>query len=294
MRLTAIGECMVELAATGDGMFRQGFAGDTFNAAWHARRTLPTGWKVSYFTAVGDDSLSSRMLAFMQREGIETDHVRRIAGKSPGLYTIELDNGERSFNYWRDTSAARSLAEDADALAQAADISDAILFSGITLAILPPVGRETLFAALAKAKARGAMVVFDSNIRLRLWPHAAAARDAVMAAARVATLALPTMSDEASLFGETDSTAIAKRYLAAGVAEVVVKSGHQPAFLTWPDGHAWVGPDSQIIPVDTTGAGDSFNGSYVASRLLGFSPEAAARRAHATASRVIQAYGALV
>ena len=293
-RFTAIGECMVELAATGEGIFRQGFAGDTFNAAWHARRTLPPEWTVSYFTAVGDDSMSTRMLAFMRREGIETDRVRRMAGKSPGLYTIELNSGERSFNYWRDTSAARSLADDADVLTQAVEESDAILFSGITLAILSPAGRETLFAVLARARARGAMVVFDSNIRLRLWPHAAAAREAVMTAAGIATMALPTESDEAALFGETGQRAVAERYVAAGVTEVVVKAGPQPALIMWPRGHALLGPDQPINPVDTTGAGDSFNGSYVANRLLGHSPEVAARFAHVAAGRVIQAFGALV
>jgi 2-dehydro-3-deoxygluconokinase len=48
------------------------------------------------------------------------------------------------------------------------------------------------------------------------------------------------------------------------------------------------------VPVDTTGAGDSFNGAYVAARLGGDGPEAAVKKAHANAARVIQAYGALV
>jgi 2-dehydro-3-deoxygluconokinase len=46
-------------------------------------------------------------------------------------------------------------------------------------------------------------------------------------------------------------------------------------------------------PVDTTGAGDSFNGSYLAARLAGLSPPEATRKAHAVAAAVVQVRGAL-
>ncbi len=292
--LIAIGECMVEMAAVGGGVFRQGFAGDTFNMAWHARRALPPDWTVGYLTAIGDDAVSGRMAAFMAREGIDTTHVRALKGRMPGLYMIDLDsNGERSFTYWRDNSAARALADDEAALEAAIGAADAVYFSGITLAILTPVARATLFAVLARAKARGAAVAFDSNLRPRLWRDADAMRDAIGNAARVTTLALPTVPDEQELFGEDGMDAVAARYLAAGVAEVVVKAGPDPALAVWPLGRVRVAPERTIRPVDTTGAGDSFNGAYVAARLCGDDPPGAVRKAHATAGRVIQAHGAL-
>jgi 2-dehydro-3-deoxygluconokinase len=207
---------------------------------------------------------------------------------------IELSDGERSFSYWRDSSAAKALADDAAALRAAIDGADAVYFSGITLAILAPEARKRLLAALASAKARGAMVGFDSNIRRRLWKNNQELGDAIHAAARVSTLTLPTVPDELEMFGETDQTAVAERYLADGVPEVVVRAGADAALVVWPDGRTRVAPQTQVKPVDTTGAGDSFNGSYMAARLQGDGPEAAARKAHATAARVIQSYGALV
>lgn len=293
-RLLCIGECMVEMAATGGGAFRQGFAGDTFNTAWYARRALPEDWTVAYFTCVGDDAVSGRMLSFMQGHGIDTSDITRLKGRTPGLYMIELDNGERSFTYWRDTSAAKALADDEQRLEAAISAADAIYFSGITLAILAPDARIRLLAALSRAKARGQHVSFDSNIRLRLWPDAETLRTAISAAADVLTLALPTVPDESDLFGEADVAAVAQRYRAAGVPEIVVRAGASPALVVWRQGKAMVAPEAPVTPVDTTGAGDSFNGTYIAARLLGAEPEQAARLAHATAGRVIRAYGALV
>jgi 2-dehydro-3-deoxygluconokinase len=290
----SIGECMVEMACTGGDSFRQGFAGDSFNTAWYARRALPGDWRVDYFTALGDDAVSGRMLRFMQDQGIGTRHIRRLKGRAPGLYMIELDNGERSFTYWRDTSAARSLADDSGALFAAIEQAAAIYVSGITLAILTPDRRRTLLEGLGRAKAAGKVVAYDSNIRMRLWPDLQELRAAIQEAARVATISLPTIPDESDLFGEETAQEVSNRYEKYGCAEIVVRAGARPAQVVQGRKAIAVAPAEVVVPVDTTGAGDSFNGTYLAARLMGESPEAAARRAHAVAGKVIRHYGALV
>lgn len=119
MRVLSIGECMAELAPLDQpAEFRLGFAGDTFNTAWYLRR-LRQDIGVAYLTAVGCDEISDRMLVFMEGAGIDTGAVLRVPDRSVGMYMISLLAGERSFSYWRDTSAARRLADDADALARA-------------------------------------------------------------------------------------------------------------------------------------------------------------------------------
>ena len=87
----SIGECMVELAQTGPDTYRRGFAGDTFNTAWYARRLLPPEWNVSYGTCVGHDAVSDEMLAFMRdacpealpRDRVELDRLRGEAAEPP-------------------------------------------------------------------------------------------------------------------------------------------------------------------------------------------------------------------
>ncbi len=108
----ALGECMVELSNAGDGLYRRGFAGDTFNTAWYMRRLLPQDWTVGYATCVGTDAISDAMLAFLAGEGIDVSAIRRVPDRTVGLYMITTENGERSFSYWRGESAARTLGDD--------------------------------------------------------------------------------------------------------------------------------------------------------------------------------------
>ena len=116
MRVLAIGECMAELAPMDtDGDLRLGFAGDTFNTAWYLARCAPDA-HVSYLTALGDDAISQKMAAFMRDSGIDDRFVQVAKGRTVGLYMITLDEGERSFSYWRGQSAAKALANDPAAL----------------------------------------------------------------------------------------------------------------------------------------------------------------------------------
>ncbi len=136
-RVVAIGECMVEMGPAAEpGLFRMGFAGDTFNTAWYLRRRLPAAWQVDYLSAIGTDGISATMAKFMEDAGIGTDHLARLPDATVGLYLIELKNGERSFAYWRGQSAARRLAEDDARLRAALSGASLAYLSGITLAIL--------------------------------------------------------------------------------------------------------------------------------------------------------------
>ena len=110
-RFVAVGEAMVEMSPTAEGTYRMGFAGDTLNTAWYARKFLPKDWSVSYCTAVGEDRVSDKMVEFLGSSGLDTHFVERRTDSTVGLYMIQLENGERSFAYWRsrvDSIRARS------------------------------------------------------------------------------------------------------------------------------------------------------------------------------------------
>lgn len=293
-RFLCIGECMVELAQTGPGMYRRGFAGDTFNTAWYARHLLPEGWRVGYVSAAGVDAASEEMAAFMEGEGIDTSTLRRVDDRTVGLYMISLDHGERSFSYWRGQSAARALADDAAWLAETLGGADVLYFSGITLAILEPERREALCAALSDARAGGATVAFDTNLRPRLWPGEASMREGMRLGASVADIVLPSFDEEEGLFGDGSPEDTVARYSALGARVVAVKNGGGDLTL-------WTGTEGTRIipavpvarPVDTTAAGDSFGAGFVAGVATGAAAEDAAAQAMALAAQVIQERGAL-
>jgi 2-dehydro-3-deoxygluconokinase len=293
-RFLSIGECMVELSQAKDGHLRKGFAGDTFNTAWYIRACLTDDWTVDYFTALGDDPMSDEMAAFMAKAGIGTGYIRRIRGKTPGLYMINLKDGERSFSYWRDSSAARQLAADGDRLREAIEASDVIYFSGITLAILTHEDAETLLSELRRAKAIGKLVVFDPNLRPRLWSSFDAMHTTISEGARASTLVMPSFDDEAAHFGDISISATIHRYRALGAHMVVVKNGAEGATIGTAEGETLVPSVKVAKIVDTTSAGDSFNGAFLAEYLKAHDAVAAARFAVKIAAKVIGEHGALV
>lgn len=291
-KIASIGECMLELSGKGNE-WRMGHAGDTFNTLWAIRALMPADATADYVSAFGDDPFSAQQLAFFAENGIGTANSPRIPGARPGLYAITLDGAERSFTYWRADAAARRLADDPAGLAKSLADRQLVYFSGITLAILDGKARASLLSALETARKAGSLIAFDPNYRPRLWASEAEARAALEPAIALADIALPTFPDEQMLYGDADPQATADRLRKAGVGEIVVKDGAGPALVA-AGGETESIPAVQVArPVDTTGAGDSFNGGYLAARLLGHPPAEAARRAHKVAASVVQVHGAL-
>lgn len=295
MRVVSIGECMIELSGRQGDRWRMGYAGDTFNTLWYLRALLPDDARCDYVSAFGDDPFSAEQIGFLAEHRIGIAHSPKIDGAAPGLYAITLDEtGERSFTYWRDQAAARRLAEDPSVLAKSLDGADLIYFSGITLAILAPKARRTLLEALDAAHRAGARIAFDPNHRPRLWPDPQTARDAFAPAYAVSDYVLPTFDDEAALFGDESPTATAARIAAHGANRVIVKSGPEPALLARDGATETIAPPHLVTPVDTTGAGDSFNGAFLAAVLRGRDSRSAVAAAHVIAADVIGHHGALM
>ncbi|WP_394155329.1 sugar kinase [Loktanella salsilacus] len=294
LRFLSIGECMVEMAP-GDapGAFQMGFAGDTFNTAWYMRALRPD-IATQYFTKVGTDAVSDAMLKKMTDAGIDVSHVVRSKTRTVGLYMISLDQGERSFSYWRSQSAARQLADDTQALAQAMGAADLIYLSGITIAILDPAGRDALLDAIQSARRHGKTVAFDSNLRPRLWANQKQMTSAVMRFAQACDIVLPSFDDEAAYFGDATIQDTLDRYRTAGATTVVVKNGAGQV-LYWHAGQSGtVTPPPVPHIVDTTSAGDSFNAGFFAGLDREMSMEDRILAASHVAAQVIGAKGALV
>lgn len=294
VRFVSIGECMVEMAPnTEANTFRMGFAGDTFNTAWYLRQLRPD-WSTRFVSRIGTDAVSDAMLGMMRAAQIDTTHIGRCDARSVGLYLISLNNGERSFSYWRDASAAKQLAHDHATLLSATQDADLIYVSGITLAILDGAGREVLLSVLEAARRNGRLIAFDSNLRPRLWQSVSEMREFVTQAASVCDIVLPSFDDEAVYFGDPTPQATIARYLSLGVTSVIVKNG-AGAIHYHSRGEAGMFQPTKVNHiVDTTSAGDSFNAGIFAGLDRSQSVENLLLSASRVSAQVIGKVGALV
>jgi 2-dehydro-3-deoxygluconokinase len=168
-----------------------------------------------------------------------------------------------------------------------------IYFSAITLSLYSPSGLARFAAALQQARGAGALIAMDGNYRPRGWPDAERAREVISRFWPLADMALPTFDDEAHLWGDAEPKATAHRLFALGVKEVAVKLGSAGALAGRAGTLTTIAPSAAVEPIDTTGAGDSFNAAYLAARLNGRSIEAAARAGNALAGIVIRHRGAI-
>ena len=282
---------MVELREHASGTLWRSHGGDTLNTAVYLARL---GVAVDYVTALGDDGWSDEMVAAWQAEGVGVGMVRHLPGTLPGLYIIQTDPfGERRFLYWRDSAAARMLFDgpDSSELIDALSRFDLLYFSGITLSIYGPSAREALFSACDGVHQRGGRVAFDTNFRPRGWPDRDLAAALFRQAFSRSDIVFASQEDLTHLFG-----AAGERELAANAshAERVLKL-HRPAVQVALNGtRILVEAEPVALVIDTTAAGDSFAAAYLAGRLAGQEPAAAARTGHRLAGAVIGHPGAII
>lgn len=289
--LVAMGEPMLEFnqqpdSPDGQRLYLEGFGGDTANAAVAAARQ---GVRVAYATALGLDPAGDRFIGLWQDEGIDISAVVRSPDRPTAAYFVTHSDAGHAFLYYRRDSAA-SAYNPSDV--PHALIARAKLFfaSGISQGI-SATAADAVFHAIGIARQHGVMVAYDTNFRSRLWPAARAAA-VIHAAVAQAEIALPSLEDAQSLTGLTDPDEIADFYLRLGPRIVALKLGSAGALLAMPERRVRIAP-FPCHPVDGTGAGDTFCGSFLARLILGDDAETAACYAAAAAALKTEGYGAV-
>ncbi|MBB1464142.1 MULTISPECIES: sugar kinase [Vibrio] len=305
--IAIIGECMIELNGAPFGTMQQTYGGDTLNAAVYLNRSATSHScssdapmiRTSYVTALGADSISQQMLKRWQDEGLSTDFVLIDEQRSPGLYLIQLDDvGERTFLYWRNDSAARYMVQHPDfdkITAQLEDV-DMVFLSGISLAILPHNDQLKLLTIIQGLRERSVAVAFDSNYRPKLWGSQDATKECYLLSYQTTDIALVTFDDEQLLWSDQTPQDTITRLHALGVKTVVVKLGAEGCLISENSANEPVKITTTPVEtvVDSTSAGDSFNGGFLSCYLAGGSIEEACQQGNALARLVIQHHGAII
>ncbi len=286
--VVSLGEPLYEFSQIphSPGRYLQGFGGDTMNCAIAAARL---GARVAYVTRLGDDEFGRQFLQLWRDEGLDTSGVTIDPEAHTALYFIAHGPAGHVFNYLRKGSAASRLSP-ADLPLELIARARYFHTSGISQAISASAC-DAVFAAIDAAKSAGAAFVYDSNLRLRLWPLARA-REVITATLARADFFLLSLEDAEALCGLKDPDAILDWCHRAGAGVVALKLGAGGV----------IGSDSarrsriegfKVDCVDATGAGDCFAGALLARMSAGDDFWQGLRYANAAAALTTTGYGAV-
>jgi 2-dehydro-3-deoxygluconokinase len=241
---------------------------------------------------VGSDAFGQSLLSMWSGEGIDTTGIELDPDHATGIYFVTHGASGHEFNYLRAGSAASRMT----ASWLNGDVKDILLsskilhVSGISLAISSSAC-DTVFAAMHLARKAGALVSFDANLRLKLWPLARA-RACIKEAISMSDIFLPSLEDAISLSGLDEPEQIIDWGHSLGASAVVLKLGRGGAFASDHTRRERIA-GHPVKLVDATGAGDCFGGNLLARMAQGASLFEAARYANAAAALAIQGFGAV-
>jgi 2-dehydro-3-deoxygluconokinase len=233
------------------------------------------------------------MVATWRNEGISDRLVFRIPGERPALYLIETNaKGDRKFHYWRSETPAKEWLRLLLAAggAEVLNTADLVYVSGISLAILSYADRQAAIQLLGTLKTK---VAFDPNIRPALWKSMDEAKHTFEDMAKLSSILLPSRQDYQLMYGMNDPDEQIRFTATLTKGEIALTCDEDGCRLRAGDKIVAL-PTQAVKVVDTSGAGDSFNGAYLAARLHGQEPMDAAKAGLAMAAKVVAQPGAII
>jgi ribokinase len=255
------------------GRFARHGGGKGANQAVAAARA---GARVRFAGAVGDDDLGAAAIELLAAEGVDVGPIARLEGETTGVALIAVDREGRN---------QIAVASGANARVDAALVARAVEAAALRPGDVVLLGFEVPDAAVVA----GARAAAEAGARAILNP--APARDLPAGVLEAGVLLTPNGLEAAALTGETDAAAAARALARRTSAPVVVTVGADGALLADGDGIVEIrAPEVDVV--DTTGAGDAFNGVLAAGLAAGAGIEDAARRAVEAASASVRRAGA--
>ena len=263
-KVVAIGELLIDFVPQQKGCaldevthFERVAGGAPANVAAAVARL---GGSAAMVSQVGEDAFGTHILKVLKGNGVDTSAVFRTNRANTGLAFVSLDaTGNREFSFFRNPSADLFLDESQIKPELFADCA-ALHFCSVDLVDWPVRGAHR--RAIALACEAGALVSFDPNVRLPLWDSPADCQATIRAFLPSADLVKLSDDEVEFVTGCADERAAAEQLLAGGCKLVLVTRGANGSAVYTKTAEAFA--DTLSVPVtDTTGAGDSFIGSFL-------------------------------
>ena len=294
MTVVCLGEILVDFVAREAGVsvgeaasFQRVMGGAPANVAVGVSRL---GRSSAFLGCVGDDPFGRFLTAELRAEGVDVAGLQTTAAARTSLAFVSLDAaGERSFVFFRQPGADMLLAA---AQLDRARLSRARIFHFGSFSLSAEPAASATREALRLARAGGALISYDPNLRLHLWPDAEAARRAILPLIDQADILKLSAEELPILTADGDARSLWRNSLRA----LIVTDGGRGARLITSSGD-WRAPGFRVSTVDTTGAGDAFVAALLARlaeqpNALAAAPEETLRYACAAGALATTARGA--
>lgn len=239
-----------------DGAFRAQPAGSPFNVCIGLARL---GLKAALVTGLSRDAFGQRLIAAMEREGVEWRLAPRTDRPTILSFVLVKPDGGPDYAFYGERGADTDVTEAALPAALPAEIR-AVHVGGFPMAVEPS---KTAYAALIRREAPSRFVSLDPNIRASLVGDMAACVRHFESLCLSAALIKASTEDIALMYPGADPAAIAARWRSLGASTIVVTDGPNGARSWNSAGEAGV-PGRAVQVVDTVGAGDSFMSALLA------------------------------
>jgi len=289
--IISIGECMIELSTKKSisyaEIFHKHYGGDTINTTITAARL---GSKVGYITKIGNDYFKDFLLESWQSENIDINYVKLVDGHN-GLYFIsKQEDGERQFACYRKKTAATTLSID-DIPEEYIKRAGIVYSTGITQS-LSESAYNCVKKAFSLARENGVMTAYDPNYRAILWSISEAKEAMEDVIEYVDMLFLNDIQDANAIYGISSPDKIIKHFWDMGIPTVIVKQGEKGSTIGY-NGEVIHIPACINTIVDTTGAGDTYNGGFLHGISEGYTPFEAAKLACIVSGKQIEGLGSV-
>lgn len=247
------------------------------------------GAEAMLISCVSDDAVGRFCAADLARYGVDTTHLRAIAGearnslaltetRAEGCQTVLYRNGAADFALTPEDVAQVNFAPCA-----------ALVITGTALARDP--SRSAAFAALAQARAAGAITVLDVDYRAYSWASRQEAAATCLMAAQRCDITIGN-DDEWGLMGlsHAEGPTLARQLATQGALFTIYKRGPQGSTTHTAD-YSFDTPIFPVTALKPTGAGDGFMGGLLAALAQGAPLDTAVKRGAATAAIIVSGIG---
>lgn len=264
-KVVAIGELLIDFVPQQKGCsldevthFERVAGGAPANVAAAVARL---GGRAAMVSQVGEDAFGTHILKVLRSNGVDTTHVFRTGRANTGLAFVSLDaTGNREFSFFRNPSADLFLSQD-QITADIFDDCAALHFCSVDLVDWPV--RAAHRKAIGLARRAGAIVSFDPNVRLPLWSSPEECQAAIREFLPYADLVKLSDDEVEFVTGCADERDAAEKLFAMGCRLLIVTRGTDGSAAYTSAGAQGFAETLRVPVTDTTGAGDSFIGSFL-------------------------------